>query len=73
MLPIERKSVEPLAARTDPLHARSRHQSLAPILIQFPFASVHRLFIGLLGKCMRQSHTQAQKRPLVAERDRIDF
>lgn len=28
MLPIERKSVEPLAAHTDPLHARSKHQSL---------------------------------------------
>jgi len=28
MLPIERKSVEPLAAHTDPLHVRSQHQSL---------------------------------------------
>lgn len=28
MLPIERKSVEPLAAYTDPLHVRSKHQSL---------------------------------------------
>jgi SRSO17 transposase len=28
MLPIERKSVEPLAANTDPLHVRSKHQSL---------------------------------------------
>ena len=28
MLPIERKSVEPLAAHTDPLHVRSKHQSL---------------------------------------------
>ena len=28
MLPIGRKSVEPLAAHTDPLHVRSRHQSL---------------------------------------------
>ena len=28
MLPIERKSVEPLAANTDPLHVRSQHQSL---------------------------------------------
>lgn len=28
MLPIERKSVEPLAAHSDPLHVRSKHQSL---------------------------------------------
>ena len=28
MLPIERKSVEPLAANTDPLHVSSQHQSL---------------------------------------------
>ena len=28
MLPMERKSVEPLAAHTDPLHVSSKHQSL---------------------------------------------
>jgi SRSO17 transposase len=28
MLPIERKSVEPMAAHVDPLHTRSKHQSL---------------------------------------------
>lgn len=28
MLPIKRKSVEPLAAHTDPMHVRSKHQSL---------------------------------------------
>ena len=28
MLPIERKSVEPLAAHVDPMHTRSKHQSL---------------------------------------------
>lgn len=28
MLPIERKSVEPMAAHADPLHTRSKHQSL---------------------------------------------
>ena len=28
MLPLERKSVEPMAARVDPLHASARHQSL---------------------------------------------
>lgn len=28
MLPIERKSVEPLAAHTDPFHVSAKHQSL---------------------------------------------
>ena len=28
MLPLSRKSVEPMAARMDPLHASARHQSL---------------------------------------------
>ena len=28
MLPLSRKSVEPMAARLDPLHASARHQSL---------------------------------------------
>jgi SRSO17 transposase len=28
MSPLARKSVEPMAAQVDPLHARSRHQSL---------------------------------------------
>ena len=28
MLPLARKSVEPMAARVDPLHASARHQSL---------------------------------------------
>jgi SRSO17 transposase len=28
MLPIERKSIEPLAAHTDPVHVRAKHQSL---------------------------------------------
>lgn len=28
MLPLSRKSVEPMAARVDPLHASARHQSL---------------------------------------------
>lgn len=28
MLPIARKSVEPLAAHTDPMHVRAKHQSL---------------------------------------------
>ena len=28
MLPLSRKSVEPMAARIDPLHASAKHQSL---------------------------------------------
>ena len=28
LLPLPRKSVEPMAARVDPLHASARHQSL---------------------------------------------
>jgi SRSO17 transposase len=28
MLPLSRKSVEPMAARVDPMHASARHQSL---------------------------------------------
>lgn len=28
MLPLSRKSVEPMAARMDPLHASARHQAL---------------------------------------------
>jgi SRSO17 transposase len=34
MLPIDRKSVEPLAAHTDPLHVRAKHQSLHHLVAQ---------------------------------------
>jgi SRSO17 transposase len=34
MLPIERKSVEPLAAHTDPLHVSAKHQSLHHVVAQ---------------------------------------
>ena len=34
MLPIERKSVEPLAAHIDPLHVRAKHQSLHHLVAQ---------------------------------------
>src|SRR3970282_1255318 len=34
MLPIERKSVEPLAAYTDPLHVSAKHQSLHHLVAQ---------------------------------------
>src|SRR5260370_35355462 len=34
MLPIERKSVEPLAAHTDPLHVSAKHHSLHHLVAQ---------------------------------------
>lgn len=47
---------------------------MAPILIGFFFfASVQLFFIGLLGEYILQIHTQVQKRPLVIERERINF
>ena len=47
---------------------------MAPILIGFFFfASVQLFFIGLLGEYILQIHTQVQKRPLVLERERINF
>jgi glycosyltransferase involved in cell wall biosynthesis len=47
---------------------------LAPILIGFFFfASVQLFFIGLLGEYILQIHTQVQKRPLVMERERVNF
>lgn len=47
---------------------------IAPILIGFFFfASVQLFFIGLLGEYILQIHTQVQKRPLVIERERINF
>jgi glycosyltransferase involved in cell wall biosynthesis len=47
---------------------------MAPILIGFFFfASVQLFFIGLLGEYILQIHTQVQKRPLVVERERVNF
>jgi SRSO17 transposase len=37
LLPGERKSVEPMAARVDPLHVRARHQSLHHFVAQAPW------------------------------------
>jgi SRSO17 transposase len=37
LLPGERKSVEPMAARLDPLHVRARHQSLHHFVAQAPW------------------------------------
>ena len=38
MLPIERKSVEPLAAHTDPWHVSSKHQSLHHLVAESPWS-----------------------------------
>jgi hypothetical protein len=39
----------------------------------FFFASVQLFFIGILGEYIANIHTQVQKRPLVIERERINF
>lgn len=47
---------------------------IAPILIgMFFFASVQLFFIGILGEYVLSIHTQTLKRPLVVERERINF
>jgi hypothetical protein len=47
---------------------------LAPILIGgFFFASIQLFFIGLLGEYIAAIHTQILKRPLVIEKERINF
>lgn len=46
----------------------------APLLIGvFFFASVQLLFIGILGEYIAAIHTQTLKRPLVIEKERINF
>ena len=46
----------------------------APILIGlFFFSSVQLFFIGLLGEYVASIHTQVLKRPLVVERERVNF
>jgi len=46
----------------------------APLLIGlFFFGSVQLFFIGVIGEYIGAIHTQVQKRPLVIERERINF
>jgi dolichol-phosphate mannosyltransferase len=46
----------------------------APTVIGiFFFASVQLLFIGILGEYIGSIHTLVQKRPLVIEKERINF
>lgn len=47
---------------------------LAPLLIgMFFFMSVQLFFIGLIGEYVAAIHTQVLKRPLVVERERVNF
>ena len=46
----------------------------APIIIGlFFFGSVQLFFIGIIGEYIGAIHTQVQKRPLVVEKERINF
>ncbi len=47
---------------------------IAPVVIGiFFFASVQLIFIGILGEYIGAIHTQVMRRPLVVERERINF
>jgi polyisoprenyl-phosphate glycosyltransferase len=47
---------------------------VAPMLISmFFFSSVQLFFIGIIGEYIGAIHTQVQKRPLVIEKERINF
>jgi glycosyltransferase involved in cell wall biosynthesis len=47
---------------------------LAPLVIGvFFFASVQLFFIGVLGEYIGAIHTQVQRRPLVVEKERVNF
>ena len=47
---------------------------LAPILISlFFFSSVQLFFIGMLGEYIGSIHTYVQHRPLVIEKERVNF
>lgn len=56
------------------LHWNEISFGMAPILIGFFFfASVQLFFIGILGEYIAAIHTQVLKRPLVVERERVNF
>ena len=47
---------------------------LAPIIISlFFFSSIQLFFIGIIGEYIGSIHTQVQKRPLVIEKERVNF
>ena len=56
------------------LYWNSFSVGMAPILIGFFFfASVQLFFVGILGEYIASIHTQVHKRPLVVEKERINF
>lgn len=56
------------------LYWNSLSIGMAPVLIgMFFLGSVQLFFIGILGEYIASIHTQIQKRPLVVERERINF
>ena len=53
---------------------RSFELGLAPLVVGiFFFSSVQLLFLGIVGEYVGSIHTYVQKRPLVVERERINF
>ena len=47
---------------------------MAPVVVgMFFFASVQLVFIGILGEYIGSIHTKVLKRPLVIEKERINF
>jgi glycosyltransferase involved in cell wall biosynthesis len=53
---------------------RSFSVGVAPILIGFFFlASIHLLFLGVIGEYVGAIHTMVQKRPFAIEQERINF
>jgi len=56
------------------LYWNSFQLGLAPVVIGlFFFSSVQLIFIGIIGEYIGAIHTQVQKRPLVIEKERINF
>jgi hypothetical protein len=53
---------------------KSFEVGLAPLVVGiFFFSSVQLFFLGIVGEYVGSIHTYVQKRPLVVERERINF
>lgn len=61
LLPGERKSVEPMAAKLDPLHVRARHQSMHHFVAQAPWSET-----GLLREARDYTLAQMERHAPVA-------
>lgn len=56
------------------LYWRSFELGVAPVLIGFFFlASIHLMFLGMIGEYVGAIHTMVQKRPFAVEQERINF